>query len=425
MRILIASKYYFLKGGVERYMFNLKAILESHGHTVIPFAIRFKRNEPTPYERYFIDPPAGAEAVGLEQFRVSFRGLARMVVRAFYSPQARTRLRMAIQREKVDLVYMLNISNYMSPSMIDAAHAEGVPAVHRLSDFHLLCPNALFTRPGKDRCMDCFPGKYWHGVAHRCVGGSLGASVVRGAAMFFHDVSRIYHRVDSFVCTNPFMRDMLARRGFDRRKLHVVFTPIDASRLVVEEHDDDSFLYFGRISPEKGIDVLIEAANRMRCKNCRVLIVGEMCGQYAEQCVEQAARGTGARVEFLGPRRGDDVFALIRSCRATIMPSRWIENVPNTLLESFACGKPVVGSNVEGVSVVVRDGENGLLFPPGDAADLARKLDALAADPGLARQFGRASRRLVEEQHNPERHYESLMQAFEAALARRNRSRRG
>jgi glycosyltransferase involved in cell wall biosynthesis len=79
----------------------------------------------------------------------------------------------------------------------------------------------------------------------------------------------------------------------------------------------------------------------------------------------------------------------------------------------------VVGADVEGVSVVVRDGENGLLFEPGNAADLAAKLDALAADPDRARRMGLAGRRLVEEEHSPERHYKALMKAFDAALARR------
>ncbi|MBN1916910.1 MAG: glycosyltransferase family 4 protein [Verrucomicrobia bacterium] len=424
MRILIVTKYYFVKGGPERYLFNLTPVLESHGHTVVPLALRFDRNRPSPYTHYFLDPPAGAQATGLEQFRIGLKDVARMVVRAFYWPQARGRVREVIRREKIDLVYMLNISNYISPSIIDGAHAEGVPAVHRVNDFHLVCPNALLMRSSKDRCMDCFPGKYWHGIAHRCVGGSLGASAVRSASMFFHDLSHIYRRVDSFVCTNPFMRDVLARRGFDQRTLHMALTPIDASSIPVGEHDDGSLVYFGRLSREKGVDLLVEAASQMRNTSCRVFIVGEVSGEYAQRCVAQAARCTGTRIEFLGPRHGEDLFALIRSCRATIMPSRCIDNLPNALLESFACGKPVVGADVEGIRVVVRDGENGLLFRPGDAADLARKLDALAADPDRARQLGLAGRRLVEQEHSPERHYESLMRAFEAALARRVALRR-
>jgi len=99
------------------------------------------------------------------------------------------------------------------------------------------------------------------------------------------------------------------------------------------------------------------------------------------------------------------------------MPSRCVDNLPNALLESFACGKPAVGADVEGVSVVVHHDENGLLFEAGNTADLAAKLDLLAAEPGRARQLGLAGRRLVEQEHSPEQHYASLMQAFGAAIA--------
>jgi glycosyltransferase involved in cell wall biosynthesis len=419
MRILIANKYYFLKGGPERLMFNLTPVLESHGHTVVPLAIRFARNRPTPYAHYFLDPPAGEQAVQLEQFQLRPASLPRVILAAFYSPQAKARIREVIRRERIDLVYSLNISNYISPSIVDGAHREGVPVVHALVDFNLVCPNALFTRPGKDRCLDCFPGKYWHGVVHRCVGDSLGASAVRAASMCFQDAIRVYHRVDAFVCLMPYMRDVLAGRGFDGRKLHVALTPIDCADCEVGADDDGTFLYIGRISREKGVDVLVDAAKRMQSNASRILILGEVTGRYAEACVEQAARGGGAKVEFLGPRYGDEMLAVLRRCRATVMPSRCIDNLPNALLESFACGKPVVGADVEGVSVVVRDGENGLLFEPGNAADLAAKLDALAADPDRARRMGLAGRRLVEEEHSPERHYEALMKAFDAALARR------
>ena len=423
MRILIANKYYFLKGGAERYLFNVKALLESHGHTVVPFAIRFARNEPTPYACHFIEPPAGENAVQLEQFRLRPTMLSRMVLTAFYSPHAKARLREAIRREQIDLVYMLNISNYISPSIVDGAHAESVPVVHRLSDFTMVCPSAIFNRPGKDRCLDCFPGKYWHGIAHRCVGGSLGASIVRCTSMFFHDAIRVYHRVEGFVCSTPFMREMLARRGFEPAKLHIVPTPIDAGSHAVGENDDGSFLYAGRISREKGVDLLVEAAGLMRSRGARIFIAGDTASPYAQRCMADAARQRGARVEFLGPRFGDRLQALLISCRASVVPSRCIDNLPNAVLESFACGKPVIGADVEGICAVVHTGENGLLFEPGSAADLAAKLDALAADPGRARRMGLAGRRLVEEEHSPERHYERLINVFEAALAHRRAAR--
>lgn len=427
MRILIANKYYFMKGGAERYLFNVKALLESHGHTVVPFAVRLARNEPTPYSRYFMDPPAGEDAVQLEEFRLRPAALPRMVLTACYSPQAKARVREAIRREGIDLVYMLNISNYMSPSIIDGAHAEGVPAVHRLSDYNLVCPSAIVNRPGKDRCFDCLPARYWHGIIHRCVRGSLGASIVRSASMFFQELIRVYHRLDAFVCVTPFMRELLAKRGFKRDRLHVVPTPIDASRIEVGTEDDGSFVFFGRISHEKGVDLIPRAAQLTKSKTSRIVVVGDTASPYAKECMAQAAHAAGVPVEFPGPRHGDQLWRLVRRCRATLSPSRWLDNLPNVLLESFACGKPVIGTDVEGINVVVRDGENGLLFQPGNAAEMAAgmaaELDALAADPDRARRMGQAGRRLVEKDHSPGLHYERLMTVFERAIETRRRKR--
>jgi glycosyltransferase involved in cell wall biosynthesis len=107
------------------------------------------------------------------------------------------------------------------------------------------------------------------------------------------------------------------------------------------------------------------------------------------------------------------------------MPSRCIDNLPNALLESFACGKPAVATDVEGIRHVVHDGENGFLFRAGSPASLAAKLDALSADRDGARRMGLAGRRLVEERYSPEPHYEGLIRVFEAAVARtRRRTRR-
>ncbi len=423
MRVLFVNKYYFMKGGAERLLFNLKGILEAHDHTVVPLSLRFARNQPTPYAHYFMEPPAGEDAVQFEQFRLRPAIVPRMILAAFYWPEAKARLREVIRRERIDLVCMMNVSNYISPSIVDGAHLEGVPVVHVIVDYHLVCPNAKLNRPGKDRCLDCLPGKYWHGIAHRCVGGSLGASAIRAAAMFFQDAIRVYHRVDSFACLTPFMRELLSKRGFPRDRLHVLPTPIDASQVEVGAEDDGSFLFFGRISPEKGVDLIPRAAQLMKSTNNRLLILGDTSSPYAKECMAQAARGTGAPVEFLGLRYGDELWRLVRRCRATLAPSRWLDNLPNVLLESFACGKPVIGADVEGINVVVHDKENGLLFEPGNPTDMAAKLDALAADQDRARRMGQAGRRLVEADYSPALVYERLMAIFEHATQTWRRKR--
>jgi len=177
---------------------------------------------------------------------------------------------------------------------------------------------------------------------------------------------------------------------------------------------EDAVVYFGRLSPEKGLFTLLQAARNLPAQ---VKIIGD--GPLRQVLEERVAQEGLANVDFLGYRSGQDLQEAIRSAAAVVLPSEWYENNPRTVIEAFALGKPVIGSRIGGIPELVRDGETGFTFEPGNAEDLREKIVLLARSPRLAEEMGRRAREIVEEELSPERHYEGLMQIYRRAAEKK------
>jgi glycosyltransferase involved in cell wall biosynthesis len=173
------------------------------------------------------------------------------------------------------------------------------------------------------------------------------------------------------------------------------------------------FLYAGRLSAEKGVDVLIKAAAGSDA--LRVDVLGEGPEKAAlERLALQVAPG---RVRFLGRIGRSEVHAAMRSAIAVVVPSRWNENQPITVLEAFACGVPVIGTRLGGIPELVSDGVNGFIVPADDAAALTDRMCRLAAGPALAREMGLRARQLVTAEFTPRVHLDRLDAVYAEAGA--------
>ena len=148
MRIGLVNNRYFMIGGTTRYVFNVQALLEEHGHEVVPFSNRYPETVDTPHVEHFVDPPGDPAAARYKDARVGPRRAWSLFRRSLYSKEVRRALEGVIDRHRLDLVYSVNICNFLGPSVIDAARSRGIPYVMRLSDFNLLCPSYHFFRDG-------------------------------------------------------------------------------------------------------------------------------------------------------------------------------------------------------------------------------------------------------------------------------------
>ncbi|MBQ6064272.1 MAG: glycosyltransferase family 4 protein [Prevotella sp.] len=408
MKILLVNYRYFFSGGPERYYFNIKEVLECHGHEVIPFSVQSVRNEPNDYEEYFlhaIDDNVYFAQSNKKDPRILFKSFTRM----FYSFEAKRKFKKLLRDTRPDIVYAIQFHNKISPSILDAAKEMGVPVVHRISDFQYICPNALFYNERKGLCEDCLKGKSWHCVKYKCVLDSTVYSAIKLAARKFHDAMDVTDKVDAFVVPSSFTLGKLREYGIPSTKLHHIPTFFNLQDGTAPDVEYQPFMLFvGRIEKAKGLMTLAQA---FVDSGYHLKVIGFSNDGYDEK-VKAFLQGKRHHVEFLGRKSFDEIVPYLRSCLCTVVPSEWYDNFPNVILESFAYKKAVIATHVGSLPELVRDGETGLTFRYADAQDLRRQVDYLFQQVDEAREMGEKAFHEVVSKYSPEVHERRLMALF-------------
>ena len=411
MRIVGVNKYYYLEGGPERYLLSLAEYLGQRGHEIIPFSVAYPKNLPSEYSRYFVSPAGSGEEAKLNKLKGGLAVKLRIAARSIYSMEARRRLETLIDDTKPDIVYCLNIVNHISPSVIDAAYGRNVPVVLRMSDYYLVCPNYLLLRDGRV-CNDCERG-YYHALHHKCVYGSMAATLTRVVGMYLHKWMGIYKKVGAYVAPTRYMREILIRGGFEAEKIHYIPTFVNLSDWEPRFDNDGYILFYGRLSPEKGVEVLLSAYAQAGVSE-PLLIVGRGYSEdYLERIKGLASELVGDRVQFLGQKFGNELREIVRGAKYVVVPSIIPDNAPNVVYESFAAGKPVIASNFAGLAEQVGQ-DAGVLVEPGSVEGLAEAMSSLSSDTVAVERLGRAGRNKVETENSIEVHVDKLMRLFES-----------
>ena len=194
MNILLINKYFFLKGGSERQVFDLIAVLEKNKHRVIPFAMEDERNEKTPFQKYFF------RKVDLHRFSVF------SIIKYFHNYDAVRRLEKLLDDEKVDIAHLHNIVGQVSPAIIKSLKERGIPVVQTLHDYRLFCPNGQLFAGGKV-CYSCVGKSYYHCFFKKCVHNAYGKSLIGSLEAYLNTrFLDLYSQVDCFIAPSHFMR---------------------------------------------------------------------------------------------------------------------------------------------------------------------------------------------------------------------------
>jgi len=327
-------------------------------------------------------------------------------VSAIWSQESASEVEALCERFHPDVIHVHNTFPLISPSLYWAADALHVPVVQTLHNFRLLCPQAIFLRDGKI-CEDCIGKLPWRSVTRKCYRDSAMQSAVVTTMLATHRMLGTYRqRVTRYIALNRFARNKYIEGGLpaDRMRIKPNFVASDAEPTWTGRRGG---LYVGRLSSEKGLDVLVAAARAGGAANVEVIGGGPM---------EPLARETfGER--FLGYRPLAEIMARMGRAQYMVLPSICYENSPRTIVEAFSCGLPVIASRLGSLADLVRDGVTGLLFEPGDPADLAARIAWAEAHPEQMVRMGQAARAEYEAEYTPERNYEMLMDIYEDAIA--------
>lgn len=416
VKILIINYRYFVSGGPERYLFNLQDLLTSHGHAVIPFSIRYAKNEPTEYARYFVPPLSNSEEVYFKDQTWNASAFLRTLGRSFYSFEVEKALDRLITEHRPDFAIVLHYLRKLSPSVLSVLSRHRIPFAVRISDFAMVCPNAHLVRDGAV-CELCVKGSMLNSVRYRCVQGSLGASAVNYAATKFHAWTGMYDHIRKFILPSGFTRQKMIEAGWEADRLVHVPTFVQPGETVPASSEKDiDVIFVGRVEPLKGVHLLIDAMrwiNEMQPNSTiRCSIVGAGAQDYMEQLQRTVTEHNIRSVTFHGNLPKNEVFALLRRARIAVVPSVWYDNMPNAALESLAAGVPVIASDHGSLPEVVHDGVNGALFEPNNAVELGKKIVYLLSDRQSLSAMGARSTQFIIDRHSPELHYQRLMDVY-------------
>lgn len=399
MKVLLVGANYRVQGGSDRYFLSLERLLEERGHRVIPFAARHPRNRGSRADRHF---PRGVDPVD-----PSPGDIARFV----YNPSARRELGRLLEGERPDLAHLHVYSGQLSASILEPLRARGIPTVQTLHDFKLACPVRTFVSRDKV-CEACRGRHFWRALPRRCNRGSLARTALNVVEAYVSRQLGDVEAIDRFIAVSDFLRGKMVEHGVvTQDRISTLHNFLDPAPLRVAEEPGRHFLYAGRLTPIKGVDVLLEAVRDL--PGTDLLVAGE--GRSRADLEAQARSAGMDHVRFLGFQEDAELERLVRSSICTVLPSVGYETFGLAALESLALGRPVVASRIGGIPEVVDDGVDGFLVPPGDAGALRDRMRWLARHPDRAMEMGATGRRKVESSFDPDAHYEGLMRVYRDA----------
>ncbi len=388
MRILLSNKFYYRRGGDCVYVLNVEQLLKKHGHEVAVFAMDYPDNLETPWKKYFpgnmTKPMAFSRPFGSREVKKKFNRL--------------------LDDFRPDVVHLNNIHTQLSPVIAELAHERGIRVVWSLHDYKLLCPRYDCLRDGVEICEKCFGGDKTSCKTYKCIKGSTLASLIGYKEAVMWNRQRLENCTDLFVCPSSFMKEKMMQGGFDESKLKVLSHFIDIDKCKKESYVEraDYYCYVGRLSHEKGLNTLIQAASQLPYK---LKIIG---GGPLEKELKAKSAELKGNIDFLGFKQWDEIKEVVGKARFSVTPSEWYEVFGLVNAEALCLGTPILGARIGGVPGLIDEGVNGMTFTSGDASDLKEKIElmynAKFDNEGIARK--------AMERYSAETYYKEIIKVY-------------
>jgi glycosyltransferase involved in cell wall biosynthesis len=407
MRLLGVHRLHHRKGGAEGVHLDHLELFRQRGWQCAEFAMDHPDNEASEWQGYFpanFSPPSGLSSVA-------------SLPRFFHSTEAREKFSRLLDDFRPDIIHAHGIYHHLTNAILKPATDRAIPIVYTLHDYKLICPAYHFYTEKNGICEKCQGGRQWRCLTNRCTRGSLAMDALYAVdGLVQWRTGALRDAIARFVGPCRFIVEKFAEHGFPRDKLRYVpnffesaddapTSPVEVA--AIRQAHGRHILYFGRLSPEKGIDVLIDAA---AAAGAPLVIVGD--GPKRGD-LDAQARATGAPCTFAGHLKGAQLWAHVEAATAVALPSVWYEIAPKSVLEAQARGRPIVTTAIGGLPEMVEDGVTGLLAPPADRAGLAEALRRMLAmgDSALA-AMGAAGRQRARKNFTRERYYREMTQVY-------------
>lgn len=324
-----------------------------------------------------------------------------------FSFSAVSEIKALISRECPDIVHVHSVYPMWSPAVFLACKQSGIPTVMHVHNYYFSCPNWHHLRNGKF-CQLCRGGKeYWCALTN-CRGSVAESVAYAGRAYLARKLRLFLNNVGVFIVVSTFQKERLIREGLPEDRVRVIQNVvIDDSNPMQDAGDNGEFVgYSGRLSSEKGVGTLLEAARR---SGLPVRIAGDGPART------ELERNAPPNVAFLGYLDRTALSEFYRRCKFLVVPSTIAETFCMAAAEAMTYAKPVIGSRIGAIPEIVEDGQNGLLFEPGNVDELTQFMLTLWTKPVLRLKYGHAARSSIQGKCNEDAYYLNLITAYRRA----------
>ena len=381
-KVLIVHNYYQIPGGEDTVVANEKKLLEEHGHEVVL------------YTRH------NSELKTLSKMQKLL-----LPISTIFNFQTYKEVKKIIREEKIEIVHVHNTLNLVSPSVYYAAWSCQVPVVQTVHNFRLLCPGATFFRDGHV-CEECLSKGLTCAVKHKCYRGSRVQTLACVISTWIHRFIGTYKKLN-YICLTEFNRGkLLTLKQIKKEQIFIKPNFVEeAKEIIPYEKRKNQCIYVGRLEEIKGIDVLLEAWKLLGNDAPELLMCGK--GPLEDWAKEFIEKNRLSKVKLLGFVPNTEVRKMIGESKALILPTQVYEGFPMTIAESYACGTPVIGSDLGNTGSLIENGISGYRFDPKSSEGLAAAVKSMEkSESGLRPDFIK--------KYSSERNYRILREIYEA-----------
>lgn len=400
MKILQINSYHHRRGGADVVYLNTGELLATQNNEVMYFSSEHSNNLENKFSKYFIPFQA-----------VRDQSLSDKIINAknyIYNKAAYKNLNRLLNTQKPDIAHIHLFYGSLTSSILKSLKENGIPIILTVHDYRLLCPANAFLDSNHNICEKCKNGSYYQCLTNKCRDNNISYSAI----LMLEAYTRKYlytplNYVDHFIFVSKFSRKKHIEFDFryENKSSHLYnFTP--DVKGYVSNKNENYFLFFGRLSIEKGIKTLLAATIKTNCK-LKIAGIGPLEEDVKRHCE------LNSNLQYVGFKKENDLLELIEKASFIIVSSECYENNPMTIIEAYTLGKPVIGANIGGIPEIIVENETGFLFE-------SRNIDDLAAVMTKAQQIGieaykkmsKAAKLFGDENFSPKNHYSRLIQIY-------------
>lgn len=384
MKIALLHNYYQIKGGEDAVLEQERNLLLNGGNEVSLYTIS-------------------------NDSITSFYDKFKVFLQAHYSSSSKQKIKNFLERFRPDIVHVHNFFPLLTPSIFDACNELKIPAVLTVHNFRLICPSALLMHDGQIY-EKAIRGSAYKTVFDRVYKNSLLGTLSVAHMIEHHKKKRTWQvKVSKIICLTEFQKSKFLEAGFKSDNIRVKpnFKINTVSESDLSNQRNGRALFVGRLSHEKGLELLLDAFSNLPYDL-------DVVGDGDLEFLKSTAPGN---IHFLGHLPREQVEQKMLSASVLLMPSIWYEGFPMVLVEAFSNGLPVICSDIGSMAEIVEHGKTGMHFKKGDMADLREKIVQLLSDHNVSTKMGKKAREVYLEKYTDRVNYRILMKIYQEAMS--------